>query len=400
MRPALLSIEHARRLVLARSGRLGTEQLAVGLAYRRVLAAPVLAGSDVPPFPGSAMDGFAVIAGPRGRQLDVVGESRAGVPFAGTLGQGQAVRISTGATLPDGADAVIRQEDCESDGATVELLTEVFPGNNVRRPGEDMRAGSTVLAPGVLLRAGELAAAVAAGAGQLCVSLRPRVSVLCTGDELRAPGERLGPGEIHNSNGPMLTALATRCGALAAEPQRIGDDREATKHALSAALADADVVVLSGGVSVGPHDHVKPALAALGVREHFWGVSLQPGKPTWFGSIADTLVFGLPGNPVSSAVTFALFARPALAALQGQSSRDDQPRSARLGTPVPANPSRTQAIRVRLELRDGLLTAFPNGAQGSHVITSLLGADALALIPPGVDTLDTGSWIELEPLPL
>jgi molybdopterin molybdotransferase len=234
--------------------------------------------------------------------------------------------------------------------------------------------------------------------GELVVSRRPTAQVLSTGDELRSPGEPLGPGEIHNSNAPMLVALCTSSGATALHAQRLRDDRAATEHALAQALEQADVTIVSGGVSVGPHDHVKPALAALGVSEVFWGVSLQPGKPTWFGTVGDKLVFGLPGNPVSAFVTFSLFARPALSALQG--AIEDQPldSEAVLATAVRRNPSREMALRVRLERLDGTTVALPNGPQASHIVTSLLGADALALIPAGEGEAPAGTRVRLQPL--
>jgi molybdopterin molybdotransferase len=239
---------------------------------------------------------------------------------------------------------------------------------------------------------------VAAGAADLGVSRVPRVAILSTGDELRAPGEPLRPGEIHNSNGPMLMALAARSGATAAAPERLADDPSQTESGLARALEDADVVVISGGVSVGPHDHVRPALQALGVNERFWGVALQPGKPTWFGDRDGRLVFGLPGNPVSTVVTFTLFVRPALAALQGARAQARRGR-ARLGATVKRNPMREQALRVRLEDRDSSVIATPNGPQGSHLVTSLLGADALAFIPSGDGELASGETVVVEYLP-
>lgn len=398
MTDQLISIAEARRRVLEAVQPLGAELIPVTDALDRVLAEDIAATGDVPPFPSSAMDGYAVEAGPAGRELRLIGESRAGTPSERPLGPGEAIRISTGAAVPEGATAVIRQEDTEERGETVSLLAAVEPGQNIRPAGEVMRAGATVLSSGVTVRAAELGAAVSAGAGTVSVARRPRVQVLSTGDELRDPGEPLGPGEIHNSNSPMLAALAARSGALAVPPIRLPDDREATEAGLAGALDAADVAIVSGGVSVGPHDHVKPALSELGVREIFWGVALKPGKPTWFGARDGKLVFGLPGNPVSAAVTFALFAAPALAALQGAPEERDEA-SATLASSVPGNSRREQALRVRLERRDGALVAVPNGPQGSHVITSLLGADALALIPAGKGEVPAGTVVTLAPLP-
>jgi molybdopterin molybdotransferase len=196
----------------------------------------------------------------------------------------------------------------------------------------------------------------------------------------------------------MLVGLARRCGARSAAARRVPDDRAATDAALADAIAHSDLVVISGGVSVGPHDHVKPALGRIGVEQIFWGVALQPGKPTWFGTLGEKLVFGLPGNPVSTVVTFSLFVAPALRALQGQASPERQVQ-ARLASSVRQNPRREQAIRVRLEHSDGVPIAIPNGPQGSHMITSLLGADALALIPVGSGELAEGSQVRLEALP-
>jgi molybdopterin molybdotransferase len=395
----LITIAEARRRVLATTTALGRERIAIDGALDRVLAQDVAASGEVPPFPSSAMDGYAIEPGPAGRKLALAGESRAGAPSERTLGAGEAIRISTGAAVPEGAGAVIRQEDTDERGGTVSVNAAVAPGQNIRPAGDVMRAGTTVLTAGTRLGAAELGAAVTAGAGELLVSRRPHLQVLCTGDELRDPGEPLGPGEIHNSNAPMLSALAAGAGALIAPSVRLADDAATTEDGLRDALEASDVVVVSGGVSVGPHDHVKPALARLGVDEIFWGVALQPGKPTWFGARDGKLVFGLPGNPVSAAVTFELFARPALAALQATDVVPPGERSATLAEPVRRNPRREQAVRVRLEPRNGALVAVPNGPQGSHVVTSLIGADALALIPAGGGEAPAGTEVALVSLP-
>lgn len=398
MSARLLTIAEAREAVLAAARPLGEEEVPIDQALDRVLAADVRAASDVPPFACSAMDGYALRVDGAADDLAVVGESRAGAPAARGVGPGEAIRISTGAAVPEGAEAVVRQEDVEVHGDRIVVRAAVVAGGHIRRPGEDMTAGTTVLSRGRTLGAAQLGAAVSAGTATLRVARRPRVAVLSTGDELRMPGEPLGPGQIHNSNGPMLVAVARHCGALAEDSQRLPDRREETEAGLGAALARADVVVVCGGVSVGPHDHVKPALASLGVSERFWGVALQPGKPTWFGTLEQKLVFGLPGNPVSAFVTFSLFVRPALAALQGAVAPESIESDAELASAVRRNPAREQALRVRLE-RDGSRTlAIPNGPQGSHVVTSLLDADALALIPAGEGEMPAGSRVGLAPL--
>jgi molybdopterin molybdotransferase len=394
----LITIDEAVSCVLRSAHPLPAEHLAVVDALDRVLASDVAASSDVPPFPCSAMDGYAILAGPAERILRVVGESRAGSPSERPLGEGEAIRISTGAAVPQGATAVIRQEDVETGPDGIRIRSATSPGENIRGAGEDMLAGTVVLRVGARLGAAALAAAVAAGAGSVNVSSRPRVQVLCTGDELREAGEPLGPGEIHNSNAPMLVALARRFGALARQADRLPDDRGATESALAGALDRSDVVIVSGGVSVGPHDHVKPALAAVGVQELFWGVALQPGKPTWFGTKGTKLVFGLPGNPVSTFVTFWLFVSRALAAIQGAAEDGPADAQASLAVAVRRNPNREQALRVRIERRNGALVAVPNGPQGSHIISSLLGADALAMIPRGEGELAPGELVAITPL--
>ncbi len=400
MPAALITIAAAREQVLGQAVPLAAESIPVDQALERVLAGEIVAAADVPCFASSAMDGYAVRAGAAGRRLTLIGESRAGSPSAVSVGEGEAIRISTGAVVPTEATAVIRQEDVREAGAGAILTTaDVHAGTNIRAAGEDMRRGTPVLAAGTVLGPAELGAATAAGAGQLPVTRRPVVSVLCTGDELRAPGEPLGPGEIHNSNAPMLTALARRSGAIAATAQRLPDDLGATELGLASALAGSDVVVISGGVSVGPHDHVKPALAALDVSQRFWRVALQPGKPTWFGTQGTKLVFGLPGNPVSAVVTFTLFVAPALAALLGQRAPGGEPTLATLGVAVRRSPEREQALRVRTEHTAAGLTVTPNGPQGSHIVTSLVGADALALIPAGDGELPAGSSVALVALP-
>jgi molybdopterin molybdotransferase len=392
----LRSIEAARMDVVSSCTSLSGESVPVEDAAGRVLAADVVASADVPRFDNSAMDGFAVHSGASSGPLLVVDESRAGAAASRTLTAGEAIRISTGAPLPAGADAVVPIEQVREASGAVTLTAPVTPGQHLRRAGEDLRAGAVVLRTGTVLAAGALGVAVGAGGAVLACTRRPRVAILCTGDELRPPGARLGPGEIHNSNAVVLRALAQQAGADVTIAEAVRDDRAATEEALARALDDTDVVVLSGGVSVGPHDHVKPALAALGVTERFWRVDLQPGKPTWFGTRDAQLVFGLPGNPVSSFVTFALFVRPALRALQGAEPLPPHERAA-LAVDVPRR-GRTQALRVRLDGSDSTLRARPTGPQGSHVTRSLLTADALAFVAPGDGIAAAGEHVPVERL--
>jgi molybdopterin molybdotransferase len=395
----LLTISAAREAVLAAVRPVPAEPVPVGIAADRVLAQDVRAACDAPPFDNSAMDGFAVVAAASSGPLRIIGEARAGRPAAVPLTAGEAIRISTGAPLPAGADAVVPIEQARLDGDRISATAPVAPGRHVRRAGEDLRAGAVVLRAGTRLGPGELTVAIAAGASELRCARRPRVAIVCTGDELRAAGAELAPGEIHNSNAPMLAALAARAGA-APEPlvRTVPDDPHATREALDAALAQADLVVVSGGVSVGPHDHVKPALAALGVEQRFWGLDLRPGHPTWFGARGDALVLGLPGNPVSSFVTFTLFARPALLALQGASAPLPPREAALLADDVRRRP-REQALRVRLAPgEDGIARATPTGPQGSHVTASLAGADALAFVAAGEGAAAAGERVPVERL--
>jgi molybdopterin molybdotransferase len=387
-----LNIAQAQAVIAGRSSLLPAETRPIDEALGLVLAEQVIASGDVPSCANSAMDGFAVQAGEAGRTLTVIGESRAGQPADVAVGAGEAIRISTGAVMPEGADAVAPIELADDQGESVRLLEEFESGRNVRLAGEDLRAGDAVLAPGRVLGPAGLGIAVAAGRAELQCVRRARVAVVATGDELREPGAELAPGELHNSNLTTLQALVRAGGGEVVLASHVGDDADATARCLAAALEQADVVVCSGGVSVGPHDHVKGALTELGVEQHFWRVALRPGRPTWFGSHGAKLVFGLPGNPVSAMVTFLLFVAPALRAIEG---RPQQPTtSVKLGEPIARHSGRDECVRVRLEGGE----AFATGPQGSHILSSMTLADALAVSPRGEGSLAAGSQIELLPL--
>lgn len=390
--PDLLPVAEARAAILDAVRPLPAEDVHVLEALGRTLARDVVARTDVPPFSNSAMDGFAVVAGPAGRRLRITGESRAGTPAAVAVGDGEAVRISTGAALPEGADAVIMVERTTEDGdGTVTVGAETVPGQNVRDAGDDVRAGTVAVPAGTVLGPAALGVAVTAGAATVPCARRPRVALLVTGDELVEPGDPLPPGGIHDSNAVALAACVTQAGGVVVSRGRVADDAQGTRAAVAAALREADVLISTGGVSVGPHDHVKDALAAEGVQQRFWRVALRPGKPTWFGTRGDQLVFGLPGNPVSAMVTFLLFARPALLALQGAPTAVPA-RAAELTVALPRHPERDEMVRVTL---DGG-RATPTGPQGSHVLTSMLAADGLALVPMGEGELPAGTEVRVE----
>ena len=390
----LIPVAEARSRVLEAVRRLPVEPVPIAEALGRVLAEDVQSPISVPPFDSSAMDGYALIAG-AAAELELIAEARAGHPAEAAVRPGTAIAISTGAAVPEGATAVAPVERTETAGAAVRV-PDTEPGANIRRAGEDIAAGETVLRAGEALEPAALGVAASVGHVELTCARRPRVALLVTGDELTDPGEQLAPGGIYSSNGYALAGQVERAGATLAMRERVADSAQATSAALGSALDEADVVVVSGGVSVGPHDHVKPALAGLGVEQRFWGVSLRPGKPVWFGTLGDKLAFGLPGNPVSAMVTFQLFVRPALAALQGADPSISRT-SARLEQAVARNPRREQAVRVRLAAGDdGWRVSPTKGAQGSHVLTSMLRANALALIAPGEGEAPAGELVEVE----
>lgn len=404
----LISVAEARAAVLARvEGPLEAEIVPLDEALGRVLAADAIAPEHVPGFDNSAMDGFAVLAADTAgaapgspRTLRVAGESRAGGPAERPLEPGEAFRISTGGVLPYGADSVIRLEEAVERDGSIDFDVAVSPGRDIRRAGEDIRAGDTVLRPGARLGAAELGVLASLGVAEPSCSRRPRLAVVCTGDELLAADEPMRPGGVRNSNAHTVPALARRAGAEVVSVERCPDEPSATRGALSGAL-DADVAVVCGGVSVGEHDHVKAALAELGAEEAFWGVALRPGRPTWFGvrgggpAAGGALAFGLPGNPVSAFVTFVLFVRPALLALAG-ASEDPDTATAVLATDVTRLPKRDQAVRCALELGDDGWRATPTGPQGSHVLTSMLGADALAVLEAGPEPARAGERVQIQ----
>jgi molybdopterin molybdotransferase len=400
----LLEIEEARRLVLGAVTPLSSEPVELRAALARVLGEDVSAGESVPAFDSSAMDGFAVRAEDVADAsesspavLSVIDESRAGTPADARLQRGEAIAISTGAVLPDGADAIVPVEHTRGGNGRVEVLTEAPAGDHVRRAGDDLGAGQAVLARGALIGAAELGVLASLGRAQVTCARQPRLSLLVSGDELLASGEPPRAGAIHDSNSLTLSALASGDGAEVVSVRRMRDEADATAAALASAAADADVLVISGGVSVGVHDHVRPGLEALGANAVFWGLALKPGRPTWFGTLGSTLVFGLPGNPVSAMVTFVLLVRPALRALLGMPRQPRRP-TALMASDYEKPAGRAHAVRCRIGVHADGWHAEPTGAQGSHVLSSMLGAEALAIVPTDTVMVRAGERVEIEPL--
>ena len=385
-------MEEAQRLVLERVQPLPTERVPLERAAGRVLAEPALAVVDLPPFPSSAMDGFAVRAADVPATLSVVARIAAGRPAGRALAAGEAMSIATGGVVPEGADAVIPVEYVVEDDNTVQVTRRVEPGTNVRSRGGDLRRGANVVPAGTHLGPAQLGALAAAGVPEVVCGAVPRAAVLATGTELRRPGEPLGPGEVYEANGLILETQLRSAGASVERLAAVADDEDAHREALARGL-EHDVLVTSGGVSVGPHDLVRRVESQLGVVEVFWRVAVKPGKPVSFGVRGRTLVFGLPGNPVSSLVAFELFVRPAVLALQ--SADDPLPRfePGRLAAAARRSPARDELVRARLRASDdgAAVELEPLAGQESHMIARSAAAEALMLIPRGDGALEAGS---------
>ncbi len=357
---------------------LGAERAPLQQAVGRVVAEDVRAAVDLPGFDRSSMDGWAVRAADLPGALPVVGDVAAGEAGDAPLQAGTALRISTGAPLPPGADAVLRLEAGTQEDGRVVATGPLAPGTFIRRRGEDVRRGDVVLPAGARLSPARLAVVASAGVAEVAVVRRPRVAVVVTGSELTPLGRPLGPGAIYDSNGPVLAEHARADGAAPLPPVAVLDDPAATRDDHGRAHDEADVVLVSGGVSVGPHDHVKPALADLGVEELFWRVRLKPGKPILAGRRAGALVFGLPGNPLSTIVGHLLFVGPVLRRLGGAPFAPTPTRPVALGADVTTDGERTTYATARLDAQG---RAVLTERQGSHMTKALADADGFAVLP-------------------
>ena len=388
----LLSLAEAQARVLERARPLDGERVALASAGGRYVAENARAVVDLPPFPSSAMDGYALRAADTPGRLPVVARIAAGAPATRALGSGEAMGIATGGVVPDGADAVIPVEYVVEYDNEVEVPEAVVQSANVRPRGGDVRAGDVVVAAGTRLGPAQIGALAAAGTVDVLCARAPRVSIVATGTELRPPGVALEPGQVYEANGAMLAVALAAAGAGVRQIGAVADDEAAHRDALRRAL-DADVVVTSGGVSVGPHDLVRRVLEELGVDEVFWGVAVKPGKPISFGVRGETLVFGLPGNPVSSLVGCELFVLPAVRALQGASDPGPAYELGRLAASVRRNANRDEFLRARRTATADGVALEPVQGQESHMIARAAGADALVFAPRGDGELPAGELI-------
>jgi molybdopterin molybdotransferase len=385
----VITLKSAQARILEEVRALPAETVELAGSLGRVLAESVSADIEVPPFPRAAMDGFAIHAEDIRRsrtRLSLSGESRAGAASASPLRPREAVRIMTGAPVPPGAGAVVPVEETRvtPDGAGIEILVSPDPGQHIAPAGSEAHKGDELLAPGHVIDAAAIAVLALAGKAQVRVGGRPELALVVSGDELRPLSERPADGTIRDTNGPTLRALAESAGARFVDLGRVRDDRELVRAKLSQGL-DADILVASGGVSAGDYDFVKPTLKELGVRVSFEAVAVKPGKPVVFGVHGRTLVFGLPGNPVSAQVAFALFVAPALLAMQGGRARPHPRADVVLAEPLHNRAKRLALMPARVQRGDGLLKAWPLPSRGSADVVRHALADALIEMPPGAE---------------
>lgn len=395
---AMLTYEEALAHVLAAMPPAKPEKLSVAEASGRFLAESVSSPLDLPPFDNSAMDGYAVRAADvasasaeKPIELRLVGQVGAGQVFDGNVGVQTCVRLFTGTPLPTGADAVVMQEDTQAEGESVRVLDRARPWENVRLRGEDVKSGDVIATSGTRLGAGHLNLLAAVGTPSVRVARCPRVALLATGSELRPPGKPLAPGQIYESNRPMLAALLAECGAEARMFPLVPDSLNRTRNALLRAFTECDAVVTTGGASVGQLDFVKAAFAELGGSQEFWKVAIKPGKPFVFGSLAGKFLFGLPGNPVSAFVTFLLLVRPALLRWQGASEVALPAHPGTLAEPLVNRGDRRHFVRVRVDAEGNVQSA---GTQASHMLHSLAAANGLVDVPPET-TLAAGTSVRV-----
>jgi len=397
----MISVAEAQERLLAIVKPLGAEQVALAQALGRVLAEEVTARRTQPPFPASAMDGYAARTADLKSvpaRLKVVGNVPAGQSYGKKLGPGEAVRIFTGSPVPEGADCIVIQEDTRRDGDIVIVNEAPKPGLYIRPAGLDFREGDVGLKPGKRLNARDLGLAAGMNRPWLLVARRPRVAILPTGDEVVLPGDPIGPNQIVSSNGIALAAYVESLGGEAVQLPIAPDDSQALQQ-IAEASQGSDLLITTGGASVGEHDLVRDALGASGLTLDFWTVAMRPGKPLMVGTYRDTTMIGLPGNPVSTLVCALLFVKPALEKMMGLASINAPNPKARLASDLPANDRRQDYLRARLaRAADGILEASPFDKQDSSMMSLLTQADCLVIRLPHAPPAKRGETVEFLPL--
>jgi molybdopterin molybdotransferase len=397
----MIDYADALRRVVARAKPLSAESVRLTLSLGRTLAQNVRARAPIPPFAKATMDGYAVRAADTGPEapgqaveLKVIEDLRAGRISRKAINPGQAVRIMTGAPLPKGADAVVMVEDTEKAEDRVKILRPVASGDNIGRAGEDLEKGDLILEKGDLIGPAEVGMLAALGLASVRVVRRPKLAVIATGDEIVEPGEKAGPGCIWNSNGYSLLSLAIQAGTEASYLGIARDRTSQLRHKIKRAKA-SDILVISGGVSVGDYDLVKEELHGLGVRPVFWQLRIKPGKPTFFGVRGRQLVFGLPGNPTSAMVMFHIFVRPAIDLMLGRKRPGLRSAKARLEQEIVLRPGRTQFLRGVLTGEGPVLRVDPFADQRSGVLRSMVRSRVLIVVPADVSRIEKGREVEI-----
>ena len=392
----MISVEEALSRLLAPLEKLPLEQISIVDALGRVLAEDVAARRTQPPFAVSAMDGYAVRAEDLAAvpvELRIVAEVPAGAGFGGHVGSGEAARIFTGAPMPAGTDTIVIQEDTEREGDRVRVLEGAARGRYVRREGLDFAEGDILLRAGKRLTARDIGLAAAMNRPWLFVHRKPRIGILSTGDEIVMPGDPIGPHQIVSSNSLSLAAFVAACGAIPVSVGNAPDDPAALRQ-VAAATRGVDLLVTTGGASVGEHDLVRDVLGADGLELDFWQIAMRPGKPLMVGRYRGTPMVGLPGNPVSTLVCALLFLRPALERLSGAASAQEAAPTARLGRALPENDRRQDYLRSRLaRAADGTLEVFPFEVQDSSMMRLLSSADCLVVRPPQAPAIAAGATV-------
>lgn len=391
----MISVEEAQQRIAANFAPIDGEMVDLTHLFGRVAAEDIVAHTDQPPFAVSAMDGYAVRLGDGDMPRRVIGEAPAGHPYSGRVETGEAVRIFTGGVIPDGADAIVIQEEVDREGDNIVFNAAALHPDYIRAAGRDFKSGSVLVPAGKRINARDMALLAAGDIAQAKVRRCPRVAFASIGDELSRPGEPRRPGGITASTGYGLAAMITAWGGAPCDLGVLADNAE---HIATVANAEADIVVTMGGVSVGDHDLVQKALGTADFELSFWKVAMRPGKPLLFGRLGKTPLLGMPGNPVSALVCAILFLRPAIAALLGTASLGDQPLSARLKHALPASDFRQGFLRARLVRENGEVWAEPFDTQDSAMLSVFARADALIVRKPSAEAANPGDRVEIMPL--